>query len=322
MHVSTSTTTLDGMNSPGQFNCEVLLWLCIAVGLVSRVLINIAAEVPIIDQLLKHPRISVLSRLSIFASELKTLESKHFQEFISIFAATQVPKIPLERIHVTACFDVNVSALGQDSLTVHLSGSQRDMQMYRNIPLGAVRECFFPDDADKAEKQTWKGLFVNVFSRPKKVEEGYYAFGGLQPGTSQRETCAMRIDRKLSRFRFPTDENIHVDFSVDEDHPSIPLLLISGSQMTWVTGEGVKTVYYRPDAEKLVFFAELANLYGLERASECMICCDALVDTILIDCCHCCTCQACANSFRDAKCPICRSTVKEKIIIPLTRDIS
>lgn len=62
---------------------------------------------------------------------------------------------------------------------------------------------------------------------------------------------------------------------------------------------------------------EEASIFGIDRSEECVICCDAPINTVLANCCHASTCESCTNSFRDGKCPICRSIFKSKIIIPI-----
>lgn len=63
---------------------------------------------------------------------------------------------------------------------------------------------------------------------------------------------------------------------------------------------------------------EEANIYGFEDGNfECMICCDANVNTVLMDCCHASTCETCTNSLRDGKCPICRAIFSAKVLLPV-----
>ena len=309
--------------TPGEVNSQITLWLCLAMGLVARLVLKIAAEVSLMDRLLSGQAVSSLNGLSLYADDMRKLEEKHFHEFASIFAANQVPRVPLEKLVISAPFETEVSTISPDSLHVAVRSDLglAGVQVMRNVPIEIARDCFFPD-RELNEKPSWRVCIRNMFSGKQEAESGYYRFDESAPLPSHGESCGMRLDRFLSRFRYPLDVSgvFVVDVREDLDQSSVPVILLRGSQLSIITKHEEITTYFRPEAESFSFFSQLPNLYGLERAGECMICCDAPIDTLLMDCCHCCTCEACANSFRDAKCPICRSTVREKIIIPIRRD--
>ena len=281
--------------------------------------------------------------LSMYERNLRSLQQKHFNEFISIFSVTEVPKIKLKRLSVPAAFDVTIS--GDAAVAVQSVGS---VKVFRAVPLWVLAECVHPGSVSPplaVNKWTqWKSLLIEIFvpavlrnhrsSKPPIFTNTYYSIDNTAasvPGTASLVSLAGRLERALHRFK---DASVSgsgmLVISSPPAYDRVPLILLSAA-----TGSGlfqlsivhyseslsleVSTVYLPSAATEQIVYAAVPSIYGFEENPfpECMICCERPVNTLLIDCFHSSTCEECTNSFRDGKCPICRKPVMEQITIPV-----
>jgi hypothetical protein len=195
--------------------------------------------------------------------------------------------------------------------------------VYTQVPLWVLNEVFTPTiPLDVNKRSGWRDLVKTLFSYREKFNSDSHYLSIPEKGT---ESIGARIDRLLIRFRinFVPDRSFDIDSRPDDAEPVVPVLVIASvpglDKMTCLglfTSEESIQIHFDPSREEFMEFTPIADFYGIEDRT-CTICCDRAIDTILIDCCHCATCETCANSFRDGRCPICRKSIKEKIIIPI-----
>ena len=68
----------------------------------------------------------------------------------------------------------------------------------------------------------------------------------------------------------------------------------------------------REDADRITQEAEKMKQDVMERQA-CVVCQDAIKDTLLLPCKHLCMCFACASHSQMKRCPICRKVIQDKM---------
>ena len=317
------------MLTPGESNAQqvILLSVCLAVvvSLASRVWTEIVA---LVSLLTPQNRIVILKNVSSFRSEVFRINFKHLNEYITIFSVKDIPKIPLKQLHA---IDPNsVVTVVNEKVQIDVEPS-RSIRLYTQVPMLVLKEALLPEEDGPSDRvgrrPTWLDIVTEVLGirRAKTVGSSltgdvYYSIEGRRP----LESVGKRFDRLLSRFNVSVREEFEIDSRTDSAHPVVPLVALFPFEntdglwsMSLFHGAESLTVFFDPHRSELVAYSMIPAFYGIEEET-CTICCDARIDTLLVDCFHCSTCENCANSLRDGRCPICRKSVVEKIIIPLS----
>ena len=319
----------------GEHNTLTCLLLLLIVNLMIRQVILVIKIGIIIDRIFlvegNNSRRGMLSlkSMSLLSNEIQTVLFKnHLQEFVSIIS-TKFPKSQLKNLFVR-------NDLTDDFLITNQTNNvsiPEHVKVFQNIPKKIIIDLLFPK---LGEPKKFKNKFPNLFCMHKisisnhNDSNNQYSLMVDQPAKI-REILVNRIARMLARYE---SQNRLVKL-VDEGDEVVPLILISVNGpgkndlasiaiVDFVNGlPRFAQMYFPVHAEfpEHAFYQETSNgIFGFEDNNpnpECMICCDDVVNTVLIPCAHASTCESCTNSFRDSKCPICRTLFNMKITIPV-----
>jgi hypothetical protein len=329
------------MYTSGEVNANIVLWVCVATVLVGHLIWRLSSEVFLIDAIfaLRHSpagRLIALSRMSICCPELEIIDQKHLTEFLGIFSVKENPKIQLKKLQAFS-LDRSVSLTrSEDSTKLSVTfgpdspPAEWNVHTYTNIPIRVLKEVFFPETSKPLSNSRGglREIIKEFFCGPRKFlfqNDEYKSIDEVTSGHMPMESVGQRIDRVMRKYQVVLETGFTMDLSPDDSQRAVPFIVIceppvsaidSVAQVWLATGwEDIK-VYFEPKRPTFVSFSEISDFYGIEEGT-CMICCDAPITTLLMDCCHCCLCESCANSLRDGRCPICRKDVTEKIVIPI-----
>lgn len=329
------------MYTSGEVNANIVLWVCVAAALIGHLLWRLSSEVFLLDAIITlrnapAGRLIALSRMSICRPELEIIEQKHLTEFLGIFSVKENPKIPLKKLH--ACtLDPFVHISRSEDLTKLsivfgpvVPPVDWSVHAYTNIPIRVLKEVFFPETnkPDRNQRGGLREIIVEFFRGPKKFlleDDQYMSLDEVGSSGLSLESVDQRIDRLLRKYLVVLDSGFTMDLSPDDSPSAVPFMVIleppasaidQVGQIWFATCDDDVKVFFEPKRPAFFPLSEISDFYGIEERT-CMICCDAPINTLLIDCCHCCSCEPCANSLRDGRCPICRKDVTEKIIIPI-----
>jgi hypothetical protein len=255
------------------------------------------------------------------------LKEKHVSEFLGIFSVKENPKIPLRTSRAPDIeFQVRRSL---NSITILFSQKYGDIRVYTHVPSDIAKDVFYPASGKTTVSNRSGGFFMHALrsvfpgKRKEMVDDGYRSFDDESRAAIHIESVGQRIARLMHMYMISKEGTIPVEYEPNSDD-SIPCMVVMGdcqhdfSQLVVFTTdqeEEIK-VYFDPSRESFVPIKPIPDFFGIDERT-CMICCDANINTVLMDCCHCTTCENCANSLRDGRCPICRNSVTEKIIIPI-----
>jgi hypothetical protein len=335
------------MMTPGECNSVTLLWItCVSVYL-ATVLKRLWTEIKCIDAVVSSrdsPRdtLVTLKQVSLFSSEIPNIVPKHLTEFMAIFAVKEIPKIPLRTSRVVGmngAFRVSRDAERQ-TIRFEVADPQKfsewDVKVFTQVPVWVLADVFNLEGESEhilqKENRGWMQVIRGILFGPSKdLDHDDYRDMQSDQGlrNKSRESVGQRIQRSLFRFYtpLPIDSAIEIDAQVDDSQPTVPLIMIVQrrieeqgiddlAKISLFCCEEDIEVYADLNQSSISSWAPIPSFYGLEE-KLCTICCDAPIDTLLVDCCHCATCENCTNSFRDGRCPICRRQFVEKIIIPI-----
>ena len=333
------------MLTAGEANAQLIVLLVCGGIFVLNFFRRLYIEISCIDSVFsirESPRghLVCLRNAASFSDEIESVEIKHLNEFMSIFSVKDIPKIPLRITHAIE-IDSRVQSRwspisGTVDLSLDLAGvSTVDLHIFSHVPVWVLRELFSretqPSDSQRY-KYSWREIFTEIiFGTRKTIDRDIYISAEETYSSIHRNTSASvveRMQRLFNRFEITSlQDSLQIDTHQDETDPSIPLIILSrrsynerGSddfaRLDLILGEETITVFFDPNANSFLPFACIPSFYGIDERT-CTICCDANIDTLLIDCAHCALCEGCANSLRDNRCPICRKAFTEKIIIPI-----
>ena len=335
----------------GIFNLTTSLFLLAFCLAAARVLYRALQAGVTVEWLLSgHPPV-FLNKLSAFTTELQILTPKNLGEFIAIYAVIEVPKRELAQLAVPC--NIGQGEIFSDTNMLPPLAPTQVRQAYLQVPRQTLRTCF----ASARRKQGPGSVWAFICSRDgwadqrrerKFSSDSYTLMGG---GDALDERLLGRIQRMLARYavleeemvvrRRGVDRPTRASFS-DASSEYVAAIILTSPRFSGPcasfelsivehtaelpnSASGLKTtsLYFPLQAtfpHQLTHYEEVpSGIFGFEdnASPECMICCDAIANTVLLDCCHTCTCEGCTNSFRDGKCPICRSLFGSKIILPV-----
>ena len=310
----------------GEFNTITSILFLTLITLLIRQIILIIKSTILIDKLTESKQFPILLKyLSFIRHEISLISRKHFAEFSSIIAVTDVPKSPLDILIVPTEFVVRI-----DGNTVSIpTGIDH---VYKDVPRNLLADDLFAVQKKSVGNKSfiikWKNILTNFFYNTNKIGNEYELIN--EERSVRRENMVIRIARFLSRYEV---EMGMVVMANEDEEELVPLVMLAKGQrrdelatvivVHWIHHVlHTSQVYVRMNAEypRHVFYQEAVNgIFGFEEtpSPECMICCDANVNTGLFPCAHASTCESCTNSFRDSKCPICRTLFNMKIMIPV-----
>ena len=339
--------------TPGESNVLVAFFACLICIPIFQITRAIFSDIRTVKALFpsttERPNYIYLREMSTLTWDLKQLEVKHFYEFSSIFAVSEVPKIRLKRKNVVSEFQIRVRADGSRQAVASIEPFSEDMLVFKDVPMCALADLFGTALGDSYTvsdvMRRWVRLLREVVvpctGLKHSCDDSYRLVDDR--GIRTPITNIQRIERALSKFSYrPSSSETLLDLNRSDFYPSlhVPLVVVTVPRAQILDQMCKMSLMYTSESDSILtlsgFFdpfestqpslpitllAELDSIYGFEEnpAPECMICCESIVNTLLIDCCHASTCENCTNSFRDGKCPICRNSVKEKIIIPVRR---
>lgn len=317
----------------GEWNMQILILSLIGFFSLLNMFRRLWTEISILETLLNSKdRLVSLKNVACFVSELGAIELKHVNEFITIFSVKDIPKKPLRKYQAVELENVLSHVTRDDCLFVTIGDTRSlDIKVYTQVPVWVLNEVLIPTPpTEEVVRKGWWKVVGEIFSRKRHFDshrDSYFSIDGARHPDVSSESVESRIDRLLTRFKFKVELNreFQIDSRKDETEPVVPIVVIAcrrdSHSMTYIellTSEEVITVHFDRSRRDFSAFSCIPEFYGIEDRI-CTICCDAPIDTLMIDCCHCATCETCANSLRDGRCPICRKPITEKIIIPIVR---
>lgn len=266
--------------TPGAFNLWAYFYISIVAILLLRLLHSIVQTILLGETVLSSNLPPVrLSGLGANASEILGLTRKNLAEFISICSVKEVPKIVLPQLVLDST----------------------DTLEFVNIPIPVLKTCFIAEQVPKQQESIWRLVFGNH----PKTSDGYSL---LRDTPSREEKLIERVRRVLAPYK-------GTDMREGDSRTSVSM-----GNNAFILHLPNQDPYYFPNTATFPKFNcyQETPIYGFEDGIvECMICCDANVSTVLLSCCHASTCESCANSLRDGKCPICRAAFTSKVILPI-----
>lgn len=339
--------------TPGESNVFVAFFACVICIPIFRIARALLTEMRTVEALFpsmtERPNYIYLREMSTLTWDLKQLEVKHFHEFSSIYAVAEVPRIRLKRKNVLFECQVRVRADGFRQAVASIEPFSEDLLVFKDVPMCALADLFGTALGDTYTVQDvmirWVVLLREVVApstdRKHSCDDSYRLVDDR--GIRTPITNIQRIERALSKFscRLSSSETL-LDLNRSDFDPiaHVPLIVVTNPRALILDQMCKMSLVYTSESDSILtlsgffdpfestqpslpitLFSEVSSIYGFEEnpAPECMICCESIVNTILIDCCHASTCEDCTNSFRNGKCPICRNSVKERIIIPVRR---
>jgi hypothetical protein len=291
--------------TPGELNCGiiifVILFICIFLHTISRFWYIV--EFFENHRVSKSPIAYLRSCSTAFSDFSKKFLQKHIEEFV-----LSAPSEPFDTGIVLKQMLVEVEIL-PDAIT------------FTRIPLKTLEEIFFPrKNMIKTNRITFylnliREIVTVSLCGPKisaQVSANYLSpMNGLfpspirQPTNNPGETLVSKLQRIRSIGSEPTLDSVQIFRNT---------IVISSS------GSTSFLFFDKFHNNTLCMFRELSTgIFGFEDSvsPECMICCDTVATSLLIPCGHTSTCETCTRSFRDTKCPICRSKFSSRIFLPI-----
>jgi len=329
----------------GDWNAHLSLWIFATGVTVFNFFRRLYYEILLIDTVFSirespRGRFVSMKNAAPFRTEILSIEMKHLTELISIFSVKDIPKIPLRKTHAVEIEGVVNHSWSRETETLNIKLAdpmppQLEVHSFTQVPMWILHDLFVPESGAEtvpspSKSNWWIFLKEIVLGNRKIIDNDMYrsAEDSVPTSMASAEIMIQRVHRFLARFELPQDAHVlQLDAHRDEDEFTVPFMTLSRrandlrgrddmARLDFFLGEETVTVFFDPYACCFQPFATIPSFYGIDDKT-CTICCDANIDTLLIDCCHCAACEACANSLRDNRCPICRNGFTEKLIIPI-----
>ena len=289
--------------SPGESNCAVIGCVLVVVCVWLSTFIRFWKLFQFFETLrLEQSPIAHLQKFSAaFSDFTNVFLRKHIEEFVLTAPSERDDTgVPLRQIHV-------IEDPCADSVT------------YRNVSHSFFEEILFPHFT--AKSSTKFTYYCNLLKEIVAV-----SICGLKSPQIVAENYVGSIE---GRFPAPNRSRISlVEFLTSQlgghtcppDDPKFDSVTVFSNTLV-VTSNGISTTLFIENfSNSIVIYREIqTGIYGFEESvcPECMICCDAVATSLLIPCGHTSTCDSCTRSFRDTKCPICRSKFSSRISLPI-----
>lgn len=289
----------------GEVDCGILLIFCLFAFFALRLIYRI---VPLVDFFeFYRTSQSVMAHLdkysTAFSDSADVLLRKHVEEFIlTVPPASGESGIPLKQIRV----EDNTAG-----------------RIFQSVDVNKLNRFLFPDLNSSQHgrlyfyTQLLKDLVLVAFRGGLKPHDASLdGYLGLQGQTFPRIRSASKLPGEiLVEFLEKSKDTV-------ASGPVFDSVSITNNLLVVFRANRTRNDYYlesNPDQPIVVYREIPSGIFGFEEtvSPECMICCDSVATSLLLPCGHTSTCDTCTRSFRDTKCPICRSKFSSRIFLPI-----
>jgi len=290
--------------TPGELNCGIIIFVILSICFFLHTISRLWYMVEFFEnhRVSKSPIAYLRSSSTAFADFSNIFLQNHIEEFV-----LSAPSEPSDTGLVLRQMFVE-EEIPPDAIT------------FSHIPLKSFEEIFFP--GQNMIEMNRITFYLNLIREivtvslwgPKvttQVSNNYLSpMNGLFPSPirqsiSPGETLVSKLQKIRSIGSEPTFDSLQIfrDTIVISSSGSTSILFLEKS----------------PNNTLYMYREFSTGIFGFEESvsPECMICCDTVATSLLIPCGHTSTCETCTRSFRDTKCPICRSKFSSQIFLPI-----